>query len=477
MLKTGLCLLMCLMAGMAWGQEWQHYQLTDFPPPGQVRECSSVADTFGNIHHYFWCLFHPTTPRHEPLFYMRTDFYGNILTDTVRLNNFAGIFPEPRCVKAFSDGIHSWCMFGERVSPEEDIRGLFLTERDENGAEVMPPTLLGYDRAWDSGITSAVFDPNNNTFHVVGTSALGYYYRFTTSAETLQWQRPINGVSENYNTSMILSPADGRPWASMSSIDEQGDGHFLLVRFGEDTSQTIYEALSGSTYGPAHEGFGMDAQRNSDFRVGCDTVHMAYVRLDSTFQNIVDFQVLHQVGAGFTRLNTDAAGNCLILWSTQTFGLRWAYRRADGQWAPLPSVINADMYLNYFSIVTMDSTRFAFTATGVLGFEDFQQLRLYTYGFPPNDINTPKPVTAAKTLAVYPNPFGNSLQIEIGDPRARAVVIYDVLGRTVISSEFPQGTTRWTVSNPELNHLPSGAYYLTVQGVGRVQPIRMMHVK
>ena len=478
MLKTGLCLLMCLIAGTAWGQEWQHYQLTDFPPPGQVRECSSVADSFGHVHHYFRCLFNPIYVRHEPLFYMRTDFYGNILTDTVRLNDFAGDYPAPRCVKALGDGTHSWCVFGERVSPEEELRGLFLAERDENGQEVIPPTFLGYDGAWESDNTSAVLDHSDGTIHVVGTVFPCYYYRFTTSAETLQWRRPINGLlMEGLNTSLILSPADGRPWASMVTVDGQGGGHMLVVRFNEDTSQTVYLPLQGQLVGIGHDGFGMDAEWNIDCHIGTDTVEMGYARIDSTFQTILDYQTLCQNVSGFTTLRTDPLGNCLNVWSTGAYGLYWAYRRASGEWMPPPTAINSEMELCFFSIVTMDSSRFAFTATGIEGFEDYQQLRLYTYGFPPNDATSPKPISRYATMTAYPNPFGSSLQLSLPGLRNQTIILYDLLGRTVWSYTVPSGVRHLKVNDPQLGELPSGTYFLALRGHSQIVPLHITHSK
>lgn len=465
------------LASGAWSQQWQSYQLTDFPPPGQVRECSSLADSFGNHHHYFYVQFHPLHVPSQVLFYMRTDFYGNILTDTVRLNGFAGNQPAPRCIRAVGNGSHSWCVFGERV-PTEQTRGLFLTERDENGQEVMPPTLLGYDGAWEGWNTSALLDPVNNIIHLVGTNTNPcYYYRFTTTAETLQWQRPINGMlNQGLNTSMILSPVDGLPWASMITANSEM-GYLLLVRFNEDSSQTVYFPLEDQSIGIGHNGFGMDANGRLDIRGGTDTVQSAYFHVDSTFQNIIDQQTLSQTVAGFGALQTDSAGNCLMVWSNGVYGLRWAYRRADGQWMPRPALIDTNMYLNFFSIVNMENQRLAFTAEGVRRSEDFSQVYLYTCGFPPNGVTTPKPVTLSQTFSAYPNPFGSSLQLTLPGLPDQTVILYDILGRTVWTQRVLAGVYNLNVTDPRLALLPFGTYFLALQGHSQIVPIQITHIK
>lgn len=372
----------------ASGQGWQTYQLTNFTPPGQVKECSSVADTLGSLHHYLYCTLINGDPANQPMYYLRTDYYGNILSDTVRLNGFVGNQPQPRCIRAVGNGSHSWCVFGERI-PSEQTRGLFLTERDENGEEVMPPTFLGYDMAWEGWNTSAVMDPVNNIIHLVGTDIYPcYYHRFTTTAETLQWQRPINGMlDEGLNTSMILSPLDGLPWAAMSTVDLSGGGQFLIVRFNEDTSQTSFVAMEGSSAGPAAHGFGMDANGHADFIVGSSGDAATYVRLDSTFQIPLDnYTISHNI-TGHSGIMTDVSGNCLAIWDGYP-ELRCGFRRADGVWTPPIGVIDPIMNAQFFSVVKIDTSRFAFTCMAYRQGDDFSQLRLYTYGFPPNSLDT-----------------------------------------------------------------------------------------
>ena len=257
-----------------------------------------MADTFGNVHHYFHASLSNLVPANEPIYYMRTDFYGNILTDTVRLNGFAGIYPHPQAVIALSDGHHSWGVFSERVFPDSLIPGgVYLTERDENGEEVMPPTLVGY--GWlDAQNTKAVLNPADMTIHLIGTSFWPCYYsRFTTTAETLQWNRSINGLVDNRgrSTTIIISPADGHAWASMNTHGDPTTS-WRVVRFEEDTAQTVFYPLQGQAALCRSNGFGMDANGNADFHIWTDTVLVAYVRLDSTFQSILDYETTLREG-------------------------------------------------------------------------------------------------------------------------------------------------------------------------------------
>ena len=141
-LLISLASLSLFTATPASAQEWQSYQLTNFPPPATVTQCSSVADTFGHVHHFFVVDFGPLGQQY-PLYYMRSDFYGNILTDTIKINGFAPPFhAHPQNVKALGDGAHVWCVFSE-ITPGGQEFGGYLTERNSDGSEVFPPRLLG----------------------------------------------------------------------------------------------------------------------------------------------------------------------------------------------------------------------------------------------------------------------------------------------------------------------------------------------
>jgi hypothetical protein len=471
----------------ASAQEWQSYQVTHFAPPGQVRECSSVADSFGNIHHYFKCDALGGVLV-TPLFYMRTDFYGNILTDTVRLDAFAGNSANPFHPTALTDGTHNWCLFTD-YDPVRHYQCLFMTERNSDGSEVFPPTVIDYpfEHIFAAGEgMSAVYRPQDQTIHLLRVSV---YFRLTTMGDTLIWAHPINGMTPlgAYFPSWVINPADGLPWASMSTADGLGGGAFLVTRFNEDTSQVTHYPLPGSTFGagPDNYSFGMDASGHADFRGGMDTARFCYLRLDSTFQNIVDYRRLNEIEVAHAALKTDSAGNCLIVWFPDD-GVYFAYRRADGIWTHPPTAIDHSRYANFFTIIRMDSTALAFTAECAPRFQDFEQLYLYTYGLPPDTTHdaVPEPCHSNPIVSIsaYPNPFTSSLRLELPGGEARAVILYNVLGREVWRQTVPAGMRTLSIDDPVLRELPSGTYYLSLEGSagsGNARPrgIQIVHTK
>ena len=111
-----LLLLAFLLATAAFGQEWQSYPLTDYPSGG-VRQCGSVMDTLGNAHHYFITALGDIDFTWQT-YYMRTDMYGRVLTDTVRLDTYTGPYSHSSFTSVVGDGANSWCVFSQADGPE-----------------------------------------------------------------------------------------------------------------------------------------------------------------------------------------------------------------------------------------------------------------------------------------------------------------------------------------------------------------------
>jgi hypothetical protein len=134
--------LLLLLAALASAQEWQSYQLTHFVVPGQVDRCESVADTFGHLHHYVNC----HVGSHGDwanLYYLRTDFYGHLLTDTTLIYSRLDTAGLSMDVAVVTDGANAWCMYQARI-PNEGLRcGLYMTARNSQGQEILPPIMLG----------------------------------------------------------------------------------------------------------------------------------------------------------------------------------------------------------------------------------------------------------------------------------------------------------------------------------------------
>jgi len=222
----------------------------------------------------------------------------------------------------------------------------------------------------------------------------------------------------------------------------------------------------------------MDAHGHADFWTGCDSVHSAYMRLDSTFQHIEDWMVIQRQNDGEGVIRTDSAGYCMVVWDGYP-GVYWAVRRAEGTWIHPLAVVDPSVAAQSLSIVTMDSTRYAFTAMSAIP-GNFDQLCLYTWGFPSNDA-TPEPKrsnSTAITLSAYPDPFNLATVISFSVLRsARAkLTVYDVTGREVkvlINKVVNGGDHLVTFDG---SALASGVYFakLEAQSMTRVQKIVLM---
>ena len=285
----------------------------------------------------------------------------------------------------------------------------------------------------------------DSTIHVVGVSYPDFYYRFTTHAETLMWQRPIDGLVWGEGPKIHLGP-DGVPWAAMHSEPGGGASEVQLVRFGEDTSQTVYWPFRGERHQWYVYDFGIDAAYNFHFILANDTAIVAYARLDSSRQ-LQEWRTFGQTGYVFATIQVDPAGNCGFAWYHSISGVHWAYRLTDGTWTHPPTVIDPLTHASSFSIVKMDSERFAFTAQGDRQ-GGFLQLRLYTYGFPPDAASRPRTGAPLVSLTAYPNPFVSTLTVRLPASTAGSVILYDVLGRFVWSQPICDGQRIVRLSDP-----------------------------
>ena len=425
-----------------------------------------------------------------PVYYFRTGYYGRLLTDTVRLNGFNTGWITVGDLRAVGDGNHTWCSFRTPIPGQSSRWGVYMTERDAQGEEIYPAQLLDYplsDAYGPLGYNAAcAFLPGARTIHWTGLMPAGHRYRYarmTASADTLIGGRRIDGVDYRCsNVTLVASPHDGHPWASMVVAAENGgfDG-IRLVRFNADTSQTVYHPLPETSLGIWPNSLAIDGHGDFFTVMGCDFVHAAFVLLDSVTQQVREWRTIDRTHDCFASVVADSAGNCGGLLSFVP-GVRWFWRSADGSWPHPPAEISANLDAWHVSIVQATEERFAFTATCI---EDdagkaTTQMRLYTFGFPLDTAQAPDRAQNSRSISVgvsaYPNPFSAALQIEMPDTRAQAVVLYDVLGREVWSKEVAEGVRQMSVTDARLGELPSGTYYLAVKGssVGRT---RVMHVK
>ena len=473
--RLSICTLLltaCLQHASA--QEWQSYQLTHFLPNRYVQQCGAVADSLGSVHCY--AISYMAMPGGVPMYYLRTDFYGHILTDTVRINPMSPM-SEPNFTSVVGDGGRSWCVWSDTPPGEPTNRAMFLAGRDAHGAQFLPQTLLGGGGAsgppnWD---LAAALRPQDSTIHLVGQVGVYSYGRFTTAGDTIVWHEPIDGLTDGIGAAMAMGP-DGVPWAAMRSGYSSIATEILLVRFGEDSSQTVYHPFGSEVQHWAISNMGIDQHYSFHLLVSCDTASLAYVRLDSDL-TVQEWQTIDSTPwSGFAAMRCDPEGNCVFVWDRDP-GLYWAYRSADGTWPHSPALIDPTMRASSFSVVAMSDEQFAFTTQAHPQAEYFSQLRLYTWGFPPDAASEPRTSLPRINLTAYPNPFGSTLTVTLPFGTAHELTLYDILGRVALTLSAPQNTSTFSVSDPRLTSLPSGTYFLTLRGNNQVVPTQIIHFK
>ena len=469
-------LWIALMIAVMWGegvpaQDWVSYRLTDWPPPNTAtRECGAVADTFGNIHVYLSTAFEQ---QYDRLHYLRANFYGQVLTDTALIDTTTLIGAHPSSMTVVGNDENAWCVWANFVSNDPPFTSTFMAERGAIGQEQMPMTLLGYGGVvggpdWN---TDAALRRSDNTIHMVNYR---HYFRFTTLGDTLVWRKRLDGVPINTVGPKIALAPDGTPW--MAALNDLGNlnAEVLLIRFGQDTSQTVYHPFAGQDVHWLIYGFEIDRNYQFHFMLNTDTARVAYARMDTTFQ-LLEWRVLERPYDSHASMGMDSTGNNLFVWD-DGMQMQWAARRADGTWPHPSAVIGPSIDGMSFSVVALDSEWFAFT--GQFAWDtDRANVGLFTYGTPPNALSPIHPHTTLLPISVYPNPFSGQFQLDISTPGASAVALYDILGRQVWLAPLTLNMTRWIVADPQLSMLPSGSYFLHIQGTQPSAPIQIIHLK
>jgi hypothetical protein len=456
--KQLLMICLCLsLASAALGQTWRSYRLTHFPGNGQVRGCSSVMDSVGNIHTYFTCYL-PDQLSRQRQYYLRCNTSGRILTDTVAVNSGAAN-SNPWYPMCLSDGQTTYDVFSDWVPQNQTQRGIFITAHDTSGDESLSPAFLGYGggtggAAWDyrSALNSAT-----GTIHMVNIS--GRYKRFRTNGDTLIWRGMIDGVVNPIDPEIHIAP-DGTAWAAMrSDIFPEGGTEIVIVHFASDTSQIVYRPFGRDVHHWYVDDFGIDSHYDFHLSVSCDTAGLAYARLDSNLQ-VSEWRTLNRTFDGNATMKSDTAGNCLFVWNDYT-GLWWTFRSACGVWTYSPTVIEPDVRAYSFSIVAMDSNRIAFTAECALQSEQSTQLALYTYGYP-DAVSPGRPTASPVLFSVYPNPTNGSAMLRGPLGSVKTIVMYNVLGQQVRTLASPTLYGNASTLPMEFDGLPSGAYFLDI---------------
>ena len=180
----------------------------------------------------------------------------------------------------------------------------------------------------------------------------------------------------------------------------------------------------------------------------------------------------------------DSAGNSLVLFGFGT-SLSWLNRRSDGTYPHPPAVLDPHLFVREFSIVSLDSERFAFTCTGVpWGTGQPDRLRLYTYGFPPDTTHvgvthSRSVIPQTLSLTVHPNPFNSSARIGFDLPKGGPIKleVFDETGRRVRTlMHGPQEAGHHEAAFDE-DGLASGTYFVRLRAGNLTRSQKMVLVK
>jgi hypothetical protein len=360
-------------------------------------------------------------------------------------------------------------------------RGLYLTERDSDGQEVLPVTLVRPNQYTER----AGMRMEDTTIHIITGFDVGActYCRITGIGDTLIWARPIIGPQGYEPVGNVCIGPDGAPWISATgAYDSAYATDQLLIRFGEDASQTIYYPFANLPRRYWATLSGIDTQYHFHFMTDYyDSVdHWDYMRLDTSFAILqtvpLDFRSVESDGA-----KSDLAGNSFFVVKDGS-GLSAAFLHSNGTWVLAPVQIDPNMFAYDFSIVTMDTVRYAFTCTGShpsLG-EEFESLRLYTYGFPPyNAAQTPPSIAREFALSAYPNPFNSSTRIRFDVAKRGPITlnVFDLQGRlvqTLADGIMESGQHELSLSG---EHLASGMYFVRLRTAETIRTEKILLLK
>jgi hypothetical protein len=462
-----LVLLLIFMPLVAEAQEWQAYQLTNYEH-GQFNECTSVRDAAGNLHVYFNFETLPPLEDHA-VYYMRVSPYGEILTDTTRLNLYPYSYEiGPQCVGNGTD--RSWGMWAESPDSTVQNQALYLAGRDQTGAEVLPSTWVHLSHY---GPGEAGYRNSDSTIHFFNSS----YCRLSVSGNPLIWEVTVPEDRPPAHINFAVAP-NGTPWGMLRySLGPTAD--LALVRFNEDTTCTVYYP-----FGYQQErrwglyDFTIDWQGHFHCLVEVDTCALAYALLDTSMALLEWHPLLRDYGTR-SAIGVDSFGNSLMVWKLAEERLLWAYRTIDGAWSTDgETLVDSIAGANYFSMISYGESRWAITCPANVPLQqDPRNIYLFTFGFPPNSVG-PQPRTSRSQLVqIFPNPFRSVLYVQGSLPPGSEVVIYDILGRRVFGKRLMDSQGCLYFGDAQLSSLPSGYYVLSLAVRDKVHSYPIFHLK
>ncbi len=454
-------------------QGWQQFTLTDFSLPNGVEYAESVVDSSGNIHIYFIA---SITAYDYPLYYMRVSPYGEILTDTVRINAF---IPDalPTNIGVVGDGTgRTWCVWGDRTIATPPQRALYLARRDIEGNEIAPPRLLGRGGGGMSPVANeldVVFRPSDSTLHIFGDVLPYYYYRITLEGDSIIWRQPISEPIIGYSPHLGIAP-NGRVWGAVRNSLVGGDTDLLLIRFNEDSTQSVFRPF-GSHTGLRWAPYDMTIDSSGNFRilVYCDSANFAYCVLDSNLM-LQEWSRLGHDSFFYPALGLDSVGRCMIVWE-YTLGFYWALHDSGNTWVQEPQRIGPANGIYSLSVSSASNGRWLVTCP----MDEPRQMILSTYGYPPNHTSNRMPLTIANEPRAYPNPFNatTTLSFFLSHTAPVSLTIFNLLGQAIYQADLGMLNAGEYRQLFDASELPSGVYLARVQAGERSQMRKMVLLK
>lgn len=473
-----LILFVCLALNSgSWAQDWQRYQVTRFPITDPqtwgVRDFDVTRTPDGSLHFQlqtYWDWAHDEMSN----YYLRTDDYGHILTDTTLLDPHGNVGHTPWHAASVGDGQGNvWNLWSEMDSAYH--HHLYITACNSLGQTWLPPVKLGLGSsggALSNQVMDAAYSAVDSS--IIVSYEFGYYHRISRTGERLEWRRDLP-ETRPFAWMFMHTDYHGYAWAgTRPSLGQPAD--IALYKFLPDSGVQAYYPFGPTDterWGLYDFAFGPDGSWHA--LVYHDSAQMAYVQLDSNFV-LQEWRTLIQthLDAEFWSLCVDPAGNCLIIWERESSDWRpwWALRNAAGEWVVEPQLMGIDAIMAQIHIIPTGAGRWVVpTATG--------NLYIFNYGYPPDTMSvvTGRTVTITPPLVIGPNPFSSSLTIGALGGRGGSVRLYDILGRKVLTHKIPTGVVSFTISNPLLTQLPSGSYFLSLDGQRRNQALPIIHVR
>ena len=428
-----------------------------------------MRDGSGNLHIYFnFQRFVPVD--YHAVYFMKVSPYGEILTDTTRLNQFTE--SDQFSAKVVGNGIdRSWGLWAESPDGTWQNRGLYLAGHDSAGTAVLPPTFVNFS----TGFSEAAYRNSDSTIHILSGFIPPLYSRINTLGDTLVWDLPIpvDRLSENGN--IAISP-DGIVWTA----HRYGDGFETdigFARLNDDTTFTIsypFGSQTGNRWGIYD--FVIDAQNRFHCLIGVDTCYLAYALLDSSLQQL-EWHSLLRNRSTFTAIAVDSADNCMMAW-TDTDSILWAIRTAEGAWTTEHEIVAQDLYPTHdLTLTNCGQSRWMLTCRAGLPESGFANIYMFTLGFPPNAVG-PRPRRAqTEGFQIFPNPFRSTLSVQGRLRPGSEIILYDILGRRVFAQLVTGQQNSLFIGDSQLSFLPSGYYVLSLQSRDAIHSYPLYHLK